>query len=277
MASIRGLSPDGLAQLVELTEARAYADLFRDAPTSWGVRLVESEVATVLIAPMLDIPLFNRAIGLGLGTSVGDDELDSTIRLFDDAGVRNFAIQISPAAKLRASQSLSERNLFVRDNWAKVARSSEAAEQVQTDLTVDRIGSDDAEAFAQVAVTAFRMPQHAGAWLRARVGQPGWHHYLARDQGVPVATAALYVRDGAGWLGIGSTLPSHRRRGAQGALMVRRIEDGRDLGCRCFVTETGEDLPSRPNPSFHNMMRTGFTLVYQRPNFMRPLAGSVQS
>jgi hypothetical protein len=48
MASIRGLSPDGLAQLVELTEARAYADLFRDAPTSWGVRLVESELATVL-------------------------------------------------------------------------------------------------------------------------------------------------------------------------------------------------------------------------------------
>ena len=153
MASIRGLSPDSLAQLVELTEARAYADLFRDASTSWGVRLVESEVATVLIAPMLDIPLFNRAIGLGLGTSVGDDELDSTIRLFDDAGVRNFAIQISPAAKLCASQSLSETNLFVRDNWAKVARSSEAAEQVQTDLTIDRIGSDDAEAFAQWCIS----------------------------------------------------------------------------------------------------------------------------
>jgi hypothetical protein len=50
--------------------------------------------------------------------------------------------------------------------------------------------------------------------------------------------------------------------------MARRIEDGRALGCRWFVTETGEDAPARPNPSFRNMIRAGFRLAYHRVNFM---------
>ena len=40
------------------------------------------------------------------------------------------------------------------------------------------------------------------------------------------------------------------------------------LGYRWFVTETGEDLPTKPNPSFHNMLRAGFRLAYQRPNYL---------
>jgi hypothetical protein len=36
------------------------------------------------------------------------------------------------------------------------------------------------------------------------------------------------------------------------------------------VTETGEDLPEKPNPSFRNMMRAGFKLAYQRRNYMPP-------
>ena len=35
-----------------------------------------------------------------------------------------------------------------------------------------------------------------------------------------------------------------------------------------LVTETGEDSPEQPNPSFHNMIRTGFSLAYQRPNYL---------
>lgn len=50
--------------------------------------------------------------------------------------------------------------------------------------------------------------------------------------------------------------------------MSKRIKDAVELGCRWLVTETGEDLPEHPNPSFHNMLRTGFELAYQRPNFI---------
>lgn len=104
--------------------------------------------------------------------------------------------------------------------------------------------------------------------LVTTIGRPGWRHYLAFDGDQAVATGALNLRDHIGWLGVGSTLPSHRRRGAQGALMARRVRDGISLGCRWLVTETGEDLPARPNPSYHNMLRTGFTLAYQRLNYV---------
>jgi hypothetical protein len=36
-----------------------------------------------------------------------------------------------------------------------------------------------------------------------------------------------------------------------------------------FVAETGKDLPEKPNPSFHNMIRTGFKVAYHRPNYMQ--------
>ena len=140
--------------------------------------------------------------------------------------------------------------------------------EISTDLRIESIGAAHAETFAGVACAAFGMPAAVGPMLTATIGRPGWQHYLAFDGEQAVATAALYVREGVGWLGVGSTLPSHRRRGAQGALMARRIRDGGDLGCRWLVTETGEDTPEQPNPSYHNMLRTGFRLAYQRPNYV---------
>jgi hypothetical protein len=39
-------------------------------------------------------------------------------------------------------------------------------------------------------------------------------------------------------------------------------------GCRTFVVETAVDLPAKPNPSFHNVVRAGFTVAYERPNWL---------
>ncbi len=47
--------------------------------------------------------------------------------------------------------------------------------------------------------------------------------------------------------------------------MARRIRDAAALGCRWMITETGEDLPQQPNPSYHNMLRTGFLLSLSTP------------
>jgi len=58
-------------------------------------------------------------------------------------------------------------------------------------------------------------------------GRKGWFLYLAMDGDMPVATGALYLSDAAGErfaeLNFGSTLPDHRGRGAQSALIARRV------------------------------------------------------
>jgi hypothetical protein len=130
------------------------------------------------------------------------------------------------------------------------------------------LGREAAEEFGRVACGGFGVPEFMHAGFSSTVGHPGWRHYLAYDGDTPVATGALYVRNGIGWLGMGSTLAPYRRRGAQGAIMAERIRDGAEMGCRWLVTETGEDRAERPNPSYRNMIRTGFILGYQRPNYI---------
>ena len=119
-----------------------------------------------------------------------------------------------------------------------------------------------------VTTVGFGMPSEWRPWIAATVGRPNWHYYLAFTGASAVAAAALFVHGTVGWLGVASTLPAARRRGAQSALMAKRIEDGCALGCHWFVTETGEDIPARPNPSFHNMIRAGFAVAYHRKNYM---------
>jgi hypothetical protein len=267
------LSLQDVAQLVEFGEGEACADMFLAAPADFaagmGLRVERVGSAIALITAKMDIMLFNRVLGLGVMEPATEVMVDDIVTLYDRAGIQNFAVQVSPAVQPATLPAwLEARGLPHRDNWAKVYRGIEPPPPVPTDLRIELISPDQAGAFAAVACTAFGMPDTLQPWLAADVGRPGWRHYLAWDGEVPVATGALFVKDQVGWLGVGSTLPSHRRRGAQGAIMAQRIRDGAELGCRWLITETGEDLPGRPNPSYHNMMRTGFELAYQRSNYM---------
>ena len=259
-----------LNRLVEYGEAEAYFDFYSAAPASWEVIVKRIGSAILLLAPQMDVVLFNRVIGLGLGESIRENMVDEILEQYQRAGVRNFAIQVSPAAQPILVEWLATRGLSAQDRWSKVYRTIDPPAIIPTDLRTQRIGQEFAEAFAEVASAAFGMPKDILPWLANHVGRNNWYHYLAFDGDNPVATAALYVRKEVGWLGIGSTLPAYRRRGAQGALMARRITDAAGLGCRWLVTETGEDLPEHPNPSYHNMLRTGFKLAYHRTNYCPP-------
>jgi hypothetical protein len=94
------------------------------------------------------------------------------------------------------------------------------------------------------------------------------YSYIAYAGDVPAGVGSLLISGEWGALLNAATLPEYRRRGAQGAIMARRIRDGLTLGCRWFTTETGEDTPKTPNSSYHNMIRTGFQLAYLRPNYV---------
>jgi len=124
--------------------------------------------------------------------------------------------------------------------------------------------------FAAVCLAAFEMPDDLAPLLDPIVGAPGWSHYVGYDGDEAVTAGALYVEDGLGWLGWGSTLESHRGRGGQSAIFAARMRDARELGCRMVVTETGEEDEQDPvNHSYRNMVRLGFRLAYPRRNWVR--------
>jgi hypothetical protein len=178
-------------------------------------------------------------------------------------------VQISPQAQPSQLPAWLEKRGFKHGrNWAKVYRGNDPPINVPTQLRVEAIGIEHADVFADIALSAFEMPPELRPLVKGPMGKRGWHHYLAFDGDQPVSAGAMFISGEVAWLGFGSTLVTHRNRGGQGAVFARRIDDGLNLGCKWFVTETGEDTPESPNPSFHNMIRHGFKLAYLRPNYI---------
>jgi GNAT superfamily N-acetyltransferase len=153
--------------------------------------------------------------------------------------------------------------------WAKFERGLEQPSRGATELRVaEAQGGAEAEAFADVFVRAYGTPEIFREWVARLPGRPGWHCFLAYAGDEPAATGALYVEDGVGWLGAAGTLPEHRRKGAQNAILSARIEAAAEAGCEVLVTETGGVEEGRPSNSYRNILRAGFEFLYVRPNYL---------
>ncbi len=261
-----------IARDTERVEASAWAQLYRSGPADvlerLGIRVEQIAGAAVLVFGSLNVPLVNHVVNLGMEESATEEILDRIEAIYREAGVR-FLVWLSPAASPAwLPNSLEERGMKRTESSLKLYRGIEPPPDMPTDLTVERIGPESAQAFGEVLCAGYGLPLDLASWGGGTVGRDGWWHYLAYDGDQPVASAALFVEDGVGWLGMAATLPSHRRRGGQGALMARRIRDAAEMGCRLITTDTGEDTPEEPNPSYHNMLRTGFKLLYARPSYV---------
>ena len=267
------MTTEQIEALNEFGEADAQADYFLCAPPEFSriIRLEARQIGSTWVSmiPAYDHPLYNRILGLGVGHAASEDMLDEAIAIFQQAGCRNYLAQVSPLAQpAQIPQWLTARGFTPGTNWAKMIRGNQPAPAISTDLRVEKIQADQADAFADVMLPAFEIPPAGRPLAKGFVGKPGWQHYLAFAGEKPAAAAAMYVKGELAWLGFAGTLKKYRRHGAQGAMFARRIQDGLDLGVKWFVTETGEDTPENPNPSYRNMLRSGFQLAYLRRNYV---------
>ena len=89
--------------------------------------------------------------------------------------------------------------------------------------------TQDAEAFALTLGEGYDIPAEAQGSFLPLVGLPGWRWFLAWSGDEPAGCGALYVDGRLAWLGMAATRPSHRRHGAQTALLNARIGAGRAL------------------------------------------------
>jgi GNAT superfamily N-acetyltransferase len=105
---------------------------------------------------------------------------------------------------------------------------------------------------------SYGLPEAIEPQLRG-VKDAGWTCLLALDGDEPAGAAGLYAAGGAAYLGLAGTLPEHRGKGAQNALLAARIRRAAELGCDLLTTETGERRDDRPSNSYRNILRAGFT------------------
>jgi len=259
--------------VLEAIERQACRDIFASAPAGWaasaGLRHERLGSGDLFLLAAVPIGHFNRLVGLGVEVPASEAMLDTALARFAAAGIDEYFVQLSPGAQPAALPGwLAARGLVPhRRAWAKLWRGDSPPPTMSATFRIAEVGPDRAADFALAACEGLGLPPALRPWRAALVGRPGWRTYVAYDAGVPAASGALYCRERVAWLGVGATIPAHRRHGIQGALISRRIADAIAAGCRDIVSETGEPVRGEPSPAYANMLRNGFQIVYSRPNY----------
>lgn len=204
-----------------------------------------------------DSPMLNRVVGLGVEKPATEANVDNVLAAIA-AGI-TYYVAIAPAARpADLPEWLRARGLEPGWGWMVFRRDVENPPSAETSLRLVEVGAaDEAAAFARVVRMSYGLPAAAEARL-ARAADGGWLCWLAFDGDEPVGAAGLYAAEGLGYLGLAGTLPEHRGKGAQNALLAARIRRAADLGCDLVVTETGERRDDRPSSSYRNILRAGF-------------------
>lgn len=84
--------------------------------------------------------------------------------------------------------------------------------------------------------------------------------FLVERHGVPIAAAALSIQNGVAILSGASTIPEHRKLGAQRALMQARLRYAAEAGCDLAMMTAAEP----GSASQRNAERQGFRIAYTR-------------
>lgn len=257
---------------LETIERNAWEDLARIMPSdlalSLGLEAGPIGGAFFFMASKLPLFQFNWLAGAGLGPDDGACIAEG-VRRFRAAGQSKFIIQIPPGpnaeriAALARDQGLSPSPLA----WAKFCCATNAPPRAETSFEIRELGAADGDIFADTAIAGFGMPKPMAAWLRQIAGRPHWHVYASFERGAPAGAGALYVDGDFAWVGIGATRPEMREKGGQSALLARRIADAAGYGAKFAVTETGVPQEGQSSPSYNNILRSGFTIAYVRPNW----------
>ncbi len=264
-----------MSRELELVEAEAQASAYAACPAdlAWEHGIEARTIAgaaCVTVGALSTVTMLNRVTGLGLRKPASEEALVEIERFYEDRGLRH-AIALSPDAEPPELRDwLAARRYEPGYAWAKFRRGVDDVPEVETELDVRLAGPKDGPAFADVVRRAYGMPDVLAGWLAAIPGVQGWSCYLSWAGDQPAGAGALFVGGDRGWLGFAGTVPEHRRKGSQGAIMAARIRRAAELGVTTLATETGELVSDRPSSSYRNILRFGFEQLYVRPNYDSP-------
>jgi GNAT superfamily N-acetyltransferase len=141
-----------------------------------------------------------------------------------------------------------------------------------TDIEVEETDEEGFGVWLDTVVTGFLNPDDDGVpphesfareTLEEVMGDmaraPGFARYLAYRDGQPAGAASMRLQNEVAQLTGASTLPAHRRRGVQTALLARRLEDAARRGCGVATVTTQPGSRSQ-----RNAQRNHFELLYTR-------------
>lgn len=264
-------------QQAEMIERAALQDLHDATPqstrTALGLQTHGIDGALVSVAANDDSILWNRTVGLGIASQVDPNSVEQISKIYRNAGVGRFFLHLyDNANQADLSATLQANGLEQARGWMKFIRTPDNPPDLRTDLEVREIGPERGEDMARIVAAGFDLSPASIPALAALPGRDHWRIFMCFEGETPAGCGSLFIKDGIGWCDWGATDPRFRRRGAQSALLARRIQAAASLKCHTIFTATGEAVPGDPQHSYHNIERAGFTPFKLRENFAPPKA-----
>lgn len=262
-----------LARRIEQAECRLMAD------SAEAVRRDDRD-ADVLVMPLAGgVAIFagagspmNKVAGLGFAGPVDEAALVAVEHEFARRGAQ-VQVELSSLAEPTVGAMLTGRgySLVGFEDVLGMPLDDTALPRLKPDgISVTKAAPDETAVWIDTVITGFETPDPLAAHepferavvertMKALALDFGYRRYLARRDGAIAGGASLRLTDGIAQLCGAATLPNHRRRGVQSALLGARLADAVSEGCDIAVLTTQPGSKSQENG-----IRQGFTLLYTR-------------
>lgn len=220
----------------------------------------------------------NKVAGLGFDGLPPEPDLAGLEEAFARRGCP-VRVELSSLADPALGAALTRRG-YVLEGFEDVlglALPADGLPPVPAGVRVRASGPEELDAWLDVTVRAFLVPDEQGVpssetfeegvlrrVVRDFVQADGMTRYLAERDGVPAGGGSLRVADRLAQLCGAATLPAHRRRGVQAALLSERLAAAARAGCDLAVVTTQPGSTSQ-----QNARRRGFVLLYTRAVLVR--------
>jgi GNAT superfamily N-acetyltransferase len=259
-------------QLIEQAEAeyfrRFLAGASDDVAATLGIRT--AHIGDGMAAAMVEDPTgtWTKAMGFGFDRLVDDALVTDVLDFFRAAGRKSGRIAIAPAVMPENWEEIrSKHGLVGSSSWTKFACRVDDFVPGTTDLEMRELTDGDVDAWARIIRDAFGMSDpDLTPLLAGTIADPAARVFGTWDGDLLVGAGAVHIFGETASFNTGGTLPSHRGRGVQSALIAVRAAAAAEAGCRLFTAETGAS--AEKNVSHRNLERSGFTPQYDRINWL---------
>jgi hypothetical protein len=268
------------AAAIEGAEARAWSDMYAAAPAEFaaaaGVGTNEVAGALVLCWAATGRRYFSRTIGLGVHRQATEEAIDLILEDYERRGITMFLLQSLPHCQPQEYDGwLRDRGLEPFDAQDRIVRGADAVPAERGGargraLVVERVGRATTDEWAGFLQRVYRLD--AGPWLPALVDRPGWHQYIAREDGEIVAARGMHIgRDGMAWLGMDGPVPGVHVDDYEpdAALCDHIVRDGLARGARGFVSDIEASSETMDTPAYGSFAALGFRRPYVRTHYAR--------
>jgi ribosomal protein S18 acetylase RimI-like enzyme len=281
-----------LAARIEAAETdliRAGAEAFERA--SGERALLQPLAGGLAVHTRAGSPL-NKVVGLGFAGPPAPAELAEVERASAARGAPSVQIELATLAEPGIAELLTRRGYALVGFENVLGRALPAGVEAPRvprdpsdprDVQVERGTERDLEPWIATVTTGFATPDTQGVAshesfprelletvLREMASARGCVRYLAYRSGKLAGGASMRLIGGVAQLTGAATLPEHRRRGVQSALLAQRLTIAAEQGCDVAVVTTQPGSKSQ-----ENVQKLGFHLLYTRAILVRELeAGS---